>query len=50
MDIVESGRDAHGPYATADASLWGYDRCIYRVRGLGVRVVSDAAPGPAPAP
>ncbi|MGW3951118.1 beta-ketoacyl synthase N-terminal-like domain-containing protein [Streptomyces sp. NPDC004752] len=45
MDIVESGTDARGPYATADASLWGDDTCIYRVRGLGMRVVSDAAPG-----
>ncbi|MFF1418947.1 beta-ketoacyl synthase N-terminal-like domain-containing protein [Streptomyces sp. NPDC058280] len=49
MDIVESGTDARGPYATADASLWGDDTCIYRVRGLGMRVVSDAAPGPSPA-
>ncbi|MDQ0693782.1 polyketide synthase [Streptomyces sp. W4I9-2] len=39
MDIVESGTDARGPYAVADASLWGDDRCIYRVRGLGMRVV-----------
>ncbi|MFC9621749.1 beta-ketoacyl synthase N-terminal-like domain-containing protein [Streptomyces sp. NPDC056930] len=50
MDIVESGTDARGPYATADASLWGDDTCIYRVRGLGMRVVSDTAPGPSPAP
>jgi 3-hydroxymyristoyl/3-hydroxydecanoyl-(acyl carrier protein) dehydratase len=44
MDIVESGTDARGPYAVADASLWGDDTCIYRVRGLGMRVVSEAAP------
>lgn len=50
MDIVESGTDALGPYAVADASLWGDDTCIYRVRGLGMRVVSDASPGPSPAP
>ncbi len=50
MDIVESGTDARGPYATADASLWGDDTCIYRVRGLGMRVVSDTAPAPSPAP
>ncbi|MFB7733441.1 beta-ketoacyl synthase N-terminal-like domain-containing protein [Streptomyces sp. NPDC056112] len=43
MDIVESGRDARGPYATADATLWGDDTCIYRVRGLGMRVVSAAS-------
>ncbi|AXG81799.1 type I polyketide synthase [Streptomyces paludis] len=46
MDIVESGTDARGPYAIGDATLWGDDTCIYRVRGLGMRVVSDAAPGP----
>ncbi|MEV7422203.1 beta-ketoacyl synthase N-terminal-like domain-containing protein [Streptomyces sp. NPDC091212] len=46
MDIVESGTDARGPYAVADASLWGDGTCIYRVRGLGMRVVSDAAPAP----
>jgi hypothetical protein len=28
----------------ADATLWGDDTCIYRVRGLGTRVV----PGPPP--
>lgn len=43
MDIVESGRDARGPYAVADATLWGDDTCIYRVRGLGMRVVTDPA-------
>ncbi|MEU9750038.1 beta-ketoacyl synthase N-terminal-like domain-containing protein [Streptomyces niveus] len=41
MDITESGRDDRGPYALADATLWGDDTCIYRVRGLGMRVVSD---------
>ncbi|MCX2968411.1 acyltransferase domain-containing protein [Streptomyces sp. JHD 1] len=40
MDILETGRDAQGPYATAEASLWGDDTRIYRARGLGVRVVS----------
>lgn len=43
MDIVESGTDGQGPYAVADASLWGDDMCIYRVRGLGMRVVPAAA-------
>lgn len=42
LDIVESGRDARGPYAVADATLWGDDTCIYRVRGLGMRVVPDS--------
>ncbi|WP_146057463.1 acyltransferase domain-containing protein, partial [Streptomyces sp. SM12] len=44
MDIVESGTDARGPYVVADASLWGDDTCIYRVRGLGMRVVPGAEP------
>ncbi|MFJ9984661.1 beta-ketoacyl synthase N-terminal-like domain-containing protein [Streptomyces globisporus] len=44
MDIVETGTDGRGPYAVADATLWGDDTCIYRVRGLGMRVV----PGPPP--
>ncbi|MEU5715849.1 beta-ketoacyl synthase N-terminal-like domain-containing protein [Streptomyces sp. NPDC020403] len=46
MDIVESGTDTRGPYAVADASLWGDDTCIYRVRGLGMRVVPQEAPVP----
>ncbi|MCI4042774.1 polyketide synthase [Streptomyces sp. TRM75563] len=50
MDIVESGTDARGHYAVADASLWGDDTCIYRVRGLGMRVVPGAAYAPVPAP
>ncbi|MFJ7996122.1 beta-ketoacyl synthase N-terminal-like domain-containing protein [Streptomyces sp. NPDC096310] len=45
MDIVESGTDTRGPYALADASLWGDGTCIYRVRGLGMRVVSDTGTG-----
>lgn len=40
MDVVESGTDERGPYAVADASLWGDDICIYRVKGLGTRMVS----------
>ncbi|MFB7555109.1 beta-ketoacyl synthase N-terminal-like domain-containing protein [Streptomyces brevispora] len=50
MDIVESGTDARGSYAVADASLWGDDTCIYRVRGLGMRVVPGAARVPWDAP
>ncbi|MER5853004.1 beta-ketoacyl synthase N-terminal-like domain-containing protein [Streptomyces sp. NPDC002012] len=44
MEILEAGRDARGPYATAEASLWGDDTCIYRVRGLGMRVVPGDGP------
>ncbi|MFD8686504.1 beta-ketoacyl synthase N-terminal-like domain-containing protein [Streptomyces sp. NPDC059651] len=50
MDIVESGTDEQGPYAVADASLWGDGTCIYRVRGLGVRVVSAADRPPPTSP
>ncbi|MFJ8543336.1 beta-ketoacyl synthase N-terminal-like domain-containing protein [Streptomyces sp. NPDC093586] len=50
MDITESGTDARGPYAVADAALWGDDTCIYRVRGLGVRVVPGAPPRATPSP
>ncbi|MFJ8751508.1 beta-ketoacyl synthase N-terminal-like domain-containing protein [Streptomyces sp. NPDC102441] len=46
MDIVESGTDERGAFAVADASLWGDDTCIYRVRGLGMRVVSEAGRPP----
>lgn len=46
MDIVASGTDERGPYAVADASLWGDDTCIYRVRGLGMRVVPGAGSMP----
>ncbi|MEW2546753.1 beta-ketoacyl synthase N-terminal-like domain-containing protein [Streptomyces sp. NPDC047002] len=47
MEILEVGEDARGRYATAEATLWGDDTCIYRVRGIGVRVVQGAA-SPAP--
>ncbi|MEV0026476.1 beta-ketoacyl synthase N-terminal-like domain-containing protein [Streptomyces atroolivaceus] len=45
MEILEVAEDARGPYAVADARLWGDDICLYHVRGLGVRVVSDGPPG-----
>ncbi|HBF82546.1 MAG TPA: hypothetical protein DD420_22220, partial [Streptomyces sp.] len=44
--LPESGTGARGPYATADATLWGDTTCIYRVRGPGMRVVSDAVAAP----
>ncbi|MET7646459.1 beta-ketoacyl synthase N-terminal-like domain-containing protein [Streptomyces sp. NPDC005426] len=47
MDVVESGTDERGAYAVAEASLWGDDTCIYRVRGLGMRVVSEQERPPA---
>ncbi|WP_405386111.1 beta-ketoacyl synthase N-terminal-like domain-containing protein [Streptomyces sp. NBC_01102] len=48
MEVLEAGHDARGPYATAEASLWGDDTCIYRVRGLGMRVVPGGGPVTAP--
>ncbi|MEU0302625.1 beta-ketoacyl synthase N-terminal-like domain-containing protein [Streptomyces sp. NPDC006175] len=50
MDVVESGTDERGPYAVADASLWGDGTCIYRVRGLGMRVVSGTGRPPHTSP
>ncbi|MEU1214511.1 beta-ketoacyl synthase N-terminal-like domain-containing protein [Streptomyces sp. NPDC005790] len=40
LEIVDVAEDARGPYAVADARLWGDDICLYHARGLGVRVVS----------
>ena len=44
LEITETGRDERGPYALADAWLWGDDVCIYHARGLGMRVVSGDGP------
>lgn len=51
LEITEIAEDARGPYAVAEARLWGDDICLYHARGLGVRVVSadsarDALDGP----
>src|SRR5262249_18340607 len=40
----ETGEDAQGRYATADAWLWVDGTRIYHVRNLGMRVVEDAGP------
>ncbi|MFF9689624.1 beta-ketoacyl synthase N-terminal-like domain-containing protein [Streptomyces sp. NPDC014623] len=40
LEILEAAEDTRGPYAVAEARLWGDDTCLYHVRGLGVRVVS----------
>ena len=39
MEITEQGRDAAGPFAVADASLWVDGKRIYQVAGLGMRIV-----------
>ncbi|MFJ3705632.1 MULTISPECIES: polyketide synthase [unclassified Streptomyces] len=48
LEITEIAEDARGPYAVAEARLWGDDICLYHARGLGVRVVSadDARAAP----
>jgi 3-hydroxymyristoyl/3-hydroxydecanoyl-(acyl carrier protein) dehydratase/1-acyl-sn-glycerol-3-phosphate acyltransferase len=39
MEIAAQGRDADGPFAVADASLWVDGKRIYQVAGLGMRIV-----------
>lgn len=39
LEILEVGQDARGPYALAEARLWGDDICLYHARGIGVRAV-----------
>ncbi|MEM9190372.1 MAG: 1-acyl-sn-glycerol-3-phosphate acyltransferase [Myxococcota bacterium] len=39
MKVAETGRDARGVYAIADASLWVDGKRIYEARGLGMRIV-----------
>ncbi|MFH9821317.1 beta-ketoacyl synthase N-terminal-like domain-containing protein [Streptomyces sp. NPDC017230] len=43
MEILDVGEDARGRWATADATLWSDDTCVYRVQGLGMRVVRTQA-------
>ena len=40
LEITETGRDARGVYALADASLWADGQRIYELKGLGMRIVS----------
>ncbi|MGA5699450.1 beta-ketoacyl synthase N-terminal-like domain-containing protein [Peterkaempfera bronchialis] len=40
MEILEAAGDAHECHAVAEAWLWIDGRCIYQVRGLGMRAVS----------
>ena len=46
MEIVETGADALGVYALADASLWVDGKRIYEAKRLGMRVVSGAEDAP----
>jgi acyl transferase domain-containing protein/3-hydroxymyristoyl/3-hydroxydecanoyl-(acyl carrier protein) dehydratase len=40
LEIVETGRDARGVYALANASLWADGQRIYELEGLGMRIVT----------
>ena len=39
MEITEQGRDAAGPFAVAEASLWVDGKRIYQVTGIGMKIV-----------
>ncbi|WP_432160114.1 beta-ketoacyl synthase N-terminal-like domain-containing protein [Streptomyces sp. NRRL F-5630] len=43
MEILEAEGTPEGAHALAEATLWGDDTCIYRVSGLGMRVVPGGA-------
>lgn len=45
LEIVETGRDEHGVYALADASLWADGQRIYEMAGVGMRIVSGPVGG-----
>ncbi len=44
IEIVEVGRDALGPYAVADCSLWVDGKRIYQARNFGMRIVAGDPP------
>jgi FabA-like domain len=44
LEITAAGRDHRGRYALADGWLWVAGRRIYRVAGLGMRVVPGGQP------
>jgi 3-hydroxymyristoyl/3-hydroxydecanoyl-(acyl carrier protein) dehydratase len=39
LEITETGTDARGVYALANASLWADGKRIYEANGLGMRIV-----------
>ncbi|WP_158593895.1 polyketide synthase dehydratase domain-containing protein [Cohnella faecalis] len=45
LDILETGRDDHGVYAIAEASLWADGLQIYYVPRMGMRLVEDDGSG-----
>jgi 3-hydroxymyristoyl/3-hydroxydecanoyl-(acyl carrier protein) dehydratase len=45
MEIAEQDRDAAGPFAVAEASLWVDGKRIYQVAGLGMRIVDSNSHG-----
>jgi len=45
MEITKQGRDATGPFAVADSSLWVDGKRIYQVAGLGMTIVDSNSHG-----
>jgi len=45
MEITEQGRDAAGPFAVADASLWVDGKRIYQVAGIGMKIIDANSHG-----
>jgi 3-hydroxymyristoyl/3-hydroxydecanoyl-(acyl carrier protein) dehydratase len=43
LEITETGYDARGAYAFANASLWADGQRIYEINGLGMRIVAGHA-------
>lgn len=41
MDIVDSGKDSTGVYATAEASLWVDGKRIYEAKNMGMKIVES---------
>jgi 3-hydroxymyristoyl/3-hydroxydecanoyl-(acyl carrier protein) dehydratase len=44
IEVTETGRDARGVYALANASLWADGQRIYEIDGLGMRLVDTPVP------
>ncbi|MFD2331656.1 beta-ketoacyl synthase N-terminal-like domain-containing protein [Cohnella sp. GCM10020058] len=48
LDVLETGRDEHGVYVIAEASLWVDGLQIYFVPRMGMRLVDDGGTGTGP--
>ncbi|MDT0609142.1 polyketide synthase [Streptomyces lancefieldiae] len=46
MEILDVGEEPGGRWATAEATLWGDETCVYRAQGIGMRVATEGRPGP----